>query len=221
MHHAIECQHFSPRYLQVGARKRAPMGQLLHLIKGVALLRLGQHELLIPAGSSFWLPAEALAAFTPLAGCEYALLSCSMRLSQSGQSGWLTPSPLLDALLASLHHWDRPRDWQGSYGERLRVIHDELQHSPLIPQAHGALQQAWQDLASGKEEAQASWNSIGGQWLDGAALASQWRLVQALRLLKGGSKQTALEAKLHYKEGELEQACQQWLGCPLAEAAGR
>ena len=64
MHHAIEYQHFSTSTLQVGPRKRSPMGQLLRVTQGAALLKLGAHELLLTPGSHFWLCADALAAFT-------------------------------------------------------------------------------------------------------------------------------------------------------------
>lgn len=67
MHHAIEYHHFSCQGLHAGNRKRTPVGQLLRITRGAALLRLGQHELLLPAGSSFWLCADALAAFSPSA----------------------------------------------------------------------------------------------------------------------------------------------------------
>ena len=217
MHHAIECQHFSPRYLHAGARKRAPMGQLLHLVQGAALLRLGQHELLLPADSAFWLPAEALAAFTPLAGCHYVRVRCSLRLPQPSQAGWLTPGPLLSSLLASLADWQRPREWQGPYGQRLQVIHDELLHHALQPQAHEELQLAWQALARGEEEAKAAWNRLGGALVDADALASQWQLVQALRLLKGGNKAATLAGKLGLTPAALDQASQRWLGCPLVD----
>ncbi|HCT2508899.1 TPA: hypothetical protein OTR37_004273, partial [Aeromonas dhakensis] len=75
MHHAIEHQHFFTPHLQVGVRKRVPAGQLLRIARGAALLRLGAHELLLTAGSHFWLCADALAAFSPLAGCRYDLLT--------------------------------------------------------------------------------------------------------------------------------------------------
>lgn len=51
MHHAIEYQHFSTSTLQVGPRKRSPMGQLLRVTQGAALLKLGAHELLLTPGS--------------------------------------------------------------------------------------------------------------------------------------------------------------------------
>ena len=127
MHHAIEYQHFSTPCLQVGPRKRSPLGQLLRVTRGAALLRLGSHELLLTAGSHFWLCADALAAFTPLAGCQHDLLTCSVRVTQPAQAGWLQPTPLMDALLDSLASWSRPRDWQEAYGHRLRVIRYELQ----------------------------------------------------------------------------------------------
>ena len=92
MHHAIEYQHFSTPSLQVGPRKRSPMGQLLRVTRGAALLRLGAHELLLAEGSHFWLCADALAALTPLAGCQYDLLACSVRVAQPAQAGWLQAS---------------------------------------------------------------------------------------------------------------------------------
>jgi len=140
MQHAIEYHHFSCEGLQAGHRKRTPVGQLLRITRGAALLRLGQHELLLPAGSSFWLCADALAAFSPLSGCHYDRLGISLRLDQPQQAGWLQATPLLNALLDSLAQWQRPQTWQGAYGQRLQVILDELQQCAISPQGHGDLQ---------------------------------------------------------------------------------
>ena len=121
MHHAIEYQHFSTSTLQVGPAS-APHGPIAARHPGVALLKLGAHELLLTPGSHFWLCADALAAFTPLAGCQHDLLACSVQVPQPAQAGWLQASPLMDALLDSLAAWSRPRDWQGPYGQRLLQV---------------------------------------------------------------------------------------------------
>jgi AraC-like DNA-binding protein len=220
MHHAIEYQHFSTPHLQVGARKRSPMGQLLRVTQGAALLRLGAHELLLTAGSHFWLCADALAAFTPLAGCHYDRLICSLRVAQPAQAGWLQPTPLLDALLGSLASWNRKPDWQGAYGNRLRVIQDELQHCVIQQQADQPLQSAWLALASQQEGSDATWQfCLDQRHLAGPGaqpLRAQWQLLQAVRLLRSGSKPAQVMSKLGYSDGSaLDEACQQWLGLTL------
>ena len=213
MHHAIEYQHFSTPHLQVGARKRVPMGQLLRVTQGAALLRLGAHELLLTAGSHFWLCADALAAFTPLAGSHIDRLICSVRVAQPAQAGWLQPTPLLDALLDSLASWDRERDWQGAYGHRLRVIQDELQGCTLRSQGDLGLQSAWRALQAGDLAAGQSLRATG---LDPEALGAQWQLLQAARLLRSGSKPAQVIGKLGYRdEATLAEACQHWLGLTL------
>lgn len=213
MHHAIEYQHFSTPHLQVGARKRVPMGQLLRVTQGAALLRLGAHELLLTAGSHFWLCADALAAFTPLAGSHIDRLICSVRVAQPAQAGWLQPTPLLDALLDSLASWDQERDWQGAYGHRLRVIQDELQGCTLRSQGDQSLQSAWRALQGGDLAAGQSLRAAG---LDPEALGAQWQLLQAARLLRSGSKPAQVMAKLGFRdETALAEACQRWLGLTL------
>lgn len=221
MHHAIEYQHFSTPHLQVGARKRSPMGQLLRVTQGAALLRLGSHELLLTAGSHFWLCADALAAFSPLAGCHYDRLTCSLRVTQPTQAGWVQPTLLLDALLGSLAHWSRPRDWQEAYGHRLRVIQDELQHCPLQQQSDPQLQAAWRAIASQQEGGDEAWQACLDQrnipGLSAQSLRAQWQLLQAVRLLRSGSKPAQVLSKLGYPdEAALDEACQQWLGLTLA-----
>ncbi|MBQ4673689.1 hypothetical protein [Aeromonas dhakensis] len=223
MHHAIEHQHFFTPHLQVGVRKRVPAGQLLRIARGAALLRLGAHELLLTAGSHFWLCADALAAFSPLAGCRYDLLTCSVRVDQPALAGWLQPGPLLDPLFDSLADWQRPRDWHGAYGHRLQVLLDELQGCPIQPQADVALQTAWQGLAAGQAGGNEAWQQALAQRglsepaLAADALRAQWQLLQAVRLLKSGSKAPQVASKLGYEdESTLDCACQQWLGCPLA-----
>ncbi|RAI99940.1 hypothetical protein [Aeromonas salmonicida] len=222
MHHAIECQHFSSPHLQVGGRKRSPLGQLLRITRGGALLRLGQHELLLTAGNSFWLCADALAAFSPLAGCHYDLLTCSPRVAQPAQAGWLHPTPLLDALFDSLTQWQRPRDWQGAYGYRLQVMLDELQACPLAQHGDQMLQGAWRALAGQQTGSDAAWQACLSQrgmtdvGLAADALSAQWQLLQAVRLLKSGSKRELVIAKLGYRDEEtLALACQHWLGASL------
>ncbi|MCQ4055929.1 MULTISPECIES: hypothetical protein [Aeromonas] len=211
MHHAIEYHHFSCHGLQAGNRKRTPVGQLLRITRGAALLRLGQHELLLPAGSCFWLCADALAAFSPLSGCDYDQLNVSLRVTQPQQAGWLQATPLLNALLDSLALWQRPQEWQGAYGQRLQVILDELQQCTIQPQDNEALQQCWQALARGDAQALAEWQQRGDAPQAGEELQQQWQLLQALRLLKGGSKAAQVANKLGYgDEATLQAACQRW-----------
>ncbi|MBA2083914.1 hypothetical protein [Aeromonas veronii] len=211
MHHAIEYHHFSCQGLHAGNRKRTPVGQLLRITRGAALLRLGQHELLLSAGSSFWLCADALAAFSPLSGCEYDQLSVSLRVAQPQQAGLLQATPLLDALLDSLARWQRPKEWQGAYGQRLQVILDELQQCAISQQGHGELQACWQALANGQPESLQLWAQQADAPVEGSELQQQWQLLQALRLLKGGSKPAQVASKLGYaNEAALQAACQQW-----------
>ncbi|WP_148610359.1 hypothetical protein [Aeromonas sobria] len=211
MHHAIEYHHFSCHGLQAGNRKRTPVGQLLRITRGAALLRLGQHELLLPAGRCFWLSADALAAFSPLSGCHYDQLSVSLRVEQPHQAGWLQTTPLLDALLDSLVAWQRPQEWQGIYGQRLQVILDELQQCTISQQGEPSLQACWQALANGRPESLQQWAQQAELPVEGLALQQQWQLLQALRLLKGGSKPAVVASKLGYAdEGALQAACQQW-----------
>ncbi|MCH7370538.1 hypothetical protein [Aeromonas sp. MR16] len=213
MHHAIEYQHFSTPHLQVGARKRVPMGQLLRVTQGAALLRLGAHELLLTAGSHFWLCADALAAFTPLAGSHTDRLVCSVRVDQPAQAGWLQPTPLLDALLDSLASWDREHDWQGAYGHRLQVIQDELHGCTIRSQADQPLQSAWRALQAGDLAAGQSLMTAG---LDPVALGAQWQLLQAVRLLRSGSKPAQVVAKLGFRdEAALAESCLHWHGLTL------
>lgn len=211
MHHAIEYHHFSCHGLQAGNRKRTPVGQLLRITRGAALLRLGQQELLLPAGSGFWLCADALAAFSPLCGCHYDRLSVSQRVDQPQQAGWLQATPLLNALLDSLAQWQRPQAWHGAYGQRLQVILDELQQCVISQQGHGELQACWQALANGQPESLPQWAQQADAPVVGADLQQQWQLLQALRLLKGGNKPAQVASKLGYAdEATLQAACQQW-----------
>jgi len=200
----LQIQH---HVVQLAARR----ADCTRITRGAALLRLGQHELLLPAGSSFWLCADALAAFSPLSGCEYDQLNVSLRVAQPQQAGWLQTTPLLDALLDSLARWQRPKEWQGAYGQRLQVILDELQQCAISQQGHGELQACWQALANGQPESLQLWAQQADAPVEGSELQQQWQLLQALRLLKGGSKPAQVASKLGYAdETALQAACQQW-----------
>ncbi|MGL4932920.1 MAG: hypothetical protein ACRC4P_06295 [Aeromonas sp.] len=218
MHNAIEYHHFSCHGLQAGNRKRTPVGQLLRITQGAALLRLGQHELILPAGSGFWLCADALAAFSPLKGCHYDQLSVSLRVDQPQQAGWLHITPLLSALLDSLAQWQRPQEWQGAYGQRLQVVLDELRHCTISQQGDHDLQARWQALANGQPDSLSQWAQQATPPIAGNDLQQQWQLLQALRLLKGGSKEHQVINKLGYADGmALQAACQLWAATPDGE----
>ncbi|PJG60562.1 hypothetical protein [Aeromonas cavernicola] len=209
MHYAIEYHHDSSPYMAVGSRKRTSAGQLLRIIEGMALLRVGQHEWLLPAGSYFWLGAHTLAAFTPLANCRYDGVRCSLRMDQPAHVGWVRPSALLTALLNSLQQWQRPQTWQGAYGQRLHLIADELMQCAIAPQGDEALQTHWQAFVSGHTTAPP---------LGQPTLGPQWQLLQAVRQLKGGRKASLVANESGYgDEAALGLACQRWLGLALDE----
>lgn len=211
MHHAIKYQHHWAQGLQVGARKRAPQGLLFRITQGAALLKLGQQELLLTSSQCFWLPADLLAAFSPLANCRYDQLSCSIRMPQPSQAGWLMASPLLHALLDNLANWTRDTQWHGPYGQRLQLILDELCQCTINPKLETPLQQAWQALIQGHHEGLAQWQSTAPAELDAAQISAQWQLLQALRLCKGGQSASLAASKMGYPDSQaLADACQRW-----------
>ncbi|MCV5778612.1 hypothetical protein OFN45_30340, partial [Escherichia coli] len=60
-------------------------------------------------------------------------------------------------------------------------------------------------------ESQQQWAQQADAPVEGTALQQQWQLLQALRLLKGGSKPAQVASKLGYAdETALQAACQQW-----------
>lgn len=191
MHYAIEFHAHHAAALRFGKRQRLPQGHLLQITHGMALLRLGSHEQLLSPGALFWLPADCLATFIPLRDCRWQELLLSLRHPQPSQSGWLHATPLLKALLDALTDWTREPEWQGAYGDRLRVLADELQQHELSTQPpYSALQQEWQALRQGVAPQEVSEEL--------AALAAQWRLIRADRLLKGGNPLTQVVAQLGY-----------------------
>ncbi|MBZ6067333.1 hypothetical protein [Aeromonas schubertii] len=207
MHHAIEFLTGHAAALSFGKRLRLPQGRLLQVRHGMGLLRLGNREQLLCDGECFWLPADCLAAFTPLRGCQWREARFSVRQPQPSLSGWLHPSPLLEALLDDLTQWQEEREWQGPYGDRLRVLSDLLLRHPLHPEpTPTTLQQEWQGLNQGLIPAEVS--------EDLAALVAQYRLIRADRQLKGGQAIAPVLAALGYPD---ELSWQQELACWLQE----
>ena len=93
----------------------------------------------------------------------------------------------------------------------MKVILDELQQCAISQQGHGELQACWQALANGQPESLQLWAQQVDAPVEGSALQQQWQLLQALRLLKGGSKPAQVASKLGYaNEAALQAACQQW-----------
>ena len=203
MHHVIEFHSHHATTLCFGKRQRQPQGQLLRIAAGMALLRLGEQELLLTEGDGCWLPADCLAAFTPLRDCHWQQVLISRRLMQPAVSGWLESTPLLDALLEQLASWQEEKSWQGPYGDRLRVLADELMRQPLQMQGRPhPLQQEWQQLLRGEAPLEASEQL--------AQLALQWRLLRADRLLKGGQKMDGVLRQLGYRDELQWQQDLQW-----------
>ncbi|MEW7867387.1 hypothetical protein [Aeromonas diversa] len=193
MHHAIEFLTGHAAILSFGKRLRLPQGRLLQVRHGMGLLRLGNQEHLLCDGELFWLPADCLAAFTPLRGCHWREVRLSIRQAQPERSGWLRPSPLIGALLDDLALWQEEREWQGPYGDRLRVLADLLRRAPLHPEpVSTVLQQEWQGLCQGIIPTEVS-EAL-------AALVAQYRLIRADRQLKGGQAIAPVLTALGYPD---------------------
>lgn len=192
MHNAIEFHVSPPTPLTFGKRQRLPQGRLIQIEAGMALLRLGSDELLLAGGEIFWLPADCLASFTPLHGCAWRDVRLSVRLPQRDLSGWIAPTPLLTALLSSLADWTDDRQWQGPFGDRLRVLADELARQPLCQAPHPTpLQQAWAQIKEGV---------LADTDANLQPLIAQWQLVRADRLLKGGQPMSQVLARVGYPD---------------------
>ena len=99
---------------------------------------------------------------------------------------------------------------------------DELLACPLAQHGDQMLQGAWRALAGQQTGSDAAWQACLSQrgmtdpGLAADALSAQWQLLQAVRLLKSGSKRELVIAKLGYRdEDALALACQHWLGASL------
>lgn len=119
-------------------RQRAPADQLLYLMSGSLLLRLGKEEMVLRQGDSFWLPAECLHGLTLLQGCRLVCVRFSVRVRQRRpqSAGHLLALPLLPPLLSRLDGFQQlaqPLEWQGASGRLLRVIADLLPELRLTP----------------------------------------------------------------------------------------
>ncbi|MCR6554344.1 hypothetical protein NL539_21015, partial [Aeromonas sp. CPF2-S1] len=63
----------------------------------------------------------------------------------------------------------------------------------------------------GQPESLQQWAQQADTPVEGRELQQQWQLLQALRLLKGGSKPAQVASKLGYADdAALQAACQQW-----------
>jgi AraC-like DNA-binding protein len=122
------------KQLMLLGRQREPADQLLHLLEGSLLLRMGREEMVLRRGDSFWLPADCLHGLTLLQGCRLIRVSFSIRVSQSRpqSAGHLLLPALLPPLLARLDEMQQTQTlaWHGPAGRLLRVI-AEREVTPL------------------------------------------------------------------------------------------
>ncbi|MDO6706992.1 AraC family ligand binding domain-containing protein [Photobacterium sp. 1_MG-2023] len=130
MNQAIEYTQHEPSQLFVGARKKNVTAYLIAIQHGVALLRLGKHEFALTQGTGFWLPFDCLHALTVLPGCRYHRIDFSARLTlpYPEQAGFITVSPLLQALLDELNRLSRlpVQSKHSSESRVLAVVADQL-----------------------------------------------------------------------------------------------
>ncbi|MGL5948039.1 MAG: hypothetical protein ACRCYV_03135 [Aeromonas sp.] len=212
MGYAIEFEQQQATYLQLGPRKRSACGQLLRVTHGVLLVKLGQHTWLLPAGRVLWLAPELLVCVTALAGARFERVTLAPRWPVAMPTGvvWLTPTPLADALCANLAQWARARDWTGIYGDRLRVLADELAHCATAPLQEDSVQRAWLALQAGDL---APWHADFAALISADRLLAQWQVLTAAAQLRAGQNpETVARAQGFADAATLQSALVQWLG---------
>lgn len=106
MNHAIEHELIEHPYLITSGKKRSLKHQLIRVISGLVLLRLGNREYAIETDESVWLPFDCLASWTffPASQIERVCISSRNKLPLPTQAGYITHTPLSQSLLDKLAH---------------------------------------------------------------------------------------------------------------------
>ncbi|MBE1273376.1 hypothetical protein [Enterovibrio baiacu] len=211
MKQAIEFHFHQADTLFVGGRKAQPHATFLYVHKGAALIRLGKNEFPVCAGQSYWLPSGCLNAVTILQGSDVSTLDFSVRtiVALPTQSGFFSPSPLLDGLMAELGHHQKlgTTDWDSAYGRLLRCLRDYVTiHPPLqgISKETALLEKAIDKLAKGQLGDIAENNALElSLQLSVDALSDQLLVREWVRAIKSGQKVAKIASKASLNEEEV------------------
>ena len=185
------------KQLMLLGRQRAPADQLIHLLGGSLLLRMGKDEMVLRHGDSFWLPANCLHGLTLLQGCRLVRVSFSIRVNQirPQSAGHLLLPALLPPLLQRLDEMQQQQmlEWHGPAGRLLQVIADllpELRLTPYSPLPWPAVvSSALKAIMQGEELSQ---------------------LVNHCQSEHGGSPRALLDLFLQHMESSLIEWQEQW-----------
>ncbi len=138
-HLAIQSQLFSPRFIASSSRKKSLKAQLIHVVEGEVLVRLGRFEYVVRPGELFWIPANCLVATTTTKATRYVSVEVSQRTNATlpVQSGYLSNCSLLEAVLSKLAE-NIAQQLPSAY---LQVVLHELgQLKPRLPNTQQAQQ---------------------------------------------------------------------------------
>ncbi|PML78566.1 hypothetical protein [Enterovibrio norvegicus] len=211
MKQAIEFQFHQADTLFVGGRKAQHHATFLYVHKGAALIRLGKNEFPVCAGQSYWLPSGCLSAVTILQGAEVSTLDFSVRtvVALPTLSGFFSPSPLIDGLMAELRHHQKQgiTDWDSAYGRLLRCLRDYVTvHSPLqgMPKETALLEKAIDKLAKGLLGDIAENNALElTLQMSVGELSDQLLVREWVRAIKSGQKVKSIASKASLNEEDV------------------
>lgn len=133
-------------FLSITARKKTIKHKLFYVMSGYLSVRVGKEEYLVSAQEAFWLPLECLTALTYFPNSQILEIEISARSRShySHQAGYVSPSPLMSALLEKLAlHSFSPENIQ--LMTLLKALNFELESlKPILSNGSITLQEACQ-----------------------------------------------------------------------------
>lgn len=139
MNYAIQSETCLFPYLEATSRKRAVKHSLIHVERGLVLVKLGKQEYAIEADQALWIPIDCLSALTFFPNTQIQRIDFSVRLHDTfpHQAGLVKHSELSRAVLNRLRQLDSAQQASREdevYLHLLQVIKSEVKNfEPKLP----------------------------------------------------------------------------------------
>lgn len=208
MNYAIQSETCLFPFLEATPRKRAVKHSLIHVERGLVLVKLGKHEYAIEPGQALWIPIDCLCSLTFFPTTQVQRIDFSVRLRDQfpHQAGLVEHSELSYAVLNRLRQLENiSQDINAVevYPHLLQVIKSEVQNfEPKL-------------VDSAFNQALANWSPAVNRGISNEQHLALLVREAMKRRLSGGKQEHIVADLFNGRHDQFEQMCQIVLGKTL------